>query len=199
MVLPNDKYYAMYGTLSGNVLWVTGMIAGQGASRSGTFTASVTDFYYTGERYTGSLRASYVVGVSLNGTLTESGAGTVTFTGTPMPTSEFNYNTPATLSHITGLWTGTFLDGSTGIATVNANGTFSGSSSGCSFTGTINADSSGKNFFNVSLTFGGSPCLLPGQTATGIAVESLLPNGVTRQLLFAGTSGNSGTLFIGQR
>ncbi len=200
IILPNDKYYAIYGTVSGNVLSVYGMMTGQGTSKSGTYTADITDFYYNGTKYTGSLSASYVVGSSLNGTITETGgAGTVTFTGAPMPSSQFNYNAAATLSHVTGTWAGEFLDGTSGVVSINSDGTFAGSNSGCSFTGTISPDSSGKNFFNVSVTFGGSPCLLPGQTASGIAVESLLSDGVTRQLLFGGTYSTYGTLFIAQR
>jgi hypothetical protein len=75
----------------------------------------------------------------------------------------------------------------------------SGASSGCSFSGTISPDSSNKNFFDVSLTFGASPCLFPNQTATGVGVEYLLSNGVTHQLLGAVTSGTSfGTVFAAE-
>jgi len=199
IVLPNDKFYGIYGNISGNVFLLFGMISGQGTSSSGTYTASVTDFFYTGAINSGSITASYVAGSSLSGTLTENGTN-ITFTGTSLPASSFNYNTPASLSAISGTWTGTLLDGMTTTATISSNGTVSGSSSGCSFSGTVAADSSNKDFFDVSLTFGGSPCALPNQTASGIGVEYLLSDGVTHQLLAAVTVGTSaGTVFAAAR
>jgi hypothetical protein len=197
IVLPNDKIYAIYGTVSGNVLTLDGMVAGQGTSGNDTFTASsVTDFLYTGTVYTDSLTATDVPGSSINGTLTENGTP-ITFNGTA--SSSFNYNTPASVSDITGTWTGTLLDGSPTTVTINSNGSLSGSSSGCSFTGTVTADSSNKNFFDISVTFGAS-CTSPNQTATGIAVYSLLPDGVTHELLAGVTAGTSfGTVFVAER
>jgi len=199
-LLPNDQLYAVYGTLSGNVLLVCGMINGQGASSSGTYTANVTVFdYCTGSLlvYTGSVSATYVAGSSLNGTLTES-SGTITFSGTT-PTA-FNYGTTASLSAISGTWTGTLLDGTGAIVAISSTGNVSGSDSGCSFSGTVTPDSSNKNFFDLSLTFGGSPCAFPNQTASGIAVDYLLSNGTTTQLVAAVTIGTSaGTVFVAQR
>ena len=71
---------------------------------------------------------------------------------------------------------------------------------GCSFTGTITPDGSNKNFFDVSLTFGVSPCLMPNQKATGIAVNYLLSDGMTNQFLAGVSSGNSmGMVFAAER
>lgn len=199
IVLPNDKFYAIYGTVSGNALLLYGMVAGQGKSDNGTYTANVTDFFYRGTTFSGSIDASYVPGSSFNGTLTESGMSE-TFSGSALPSSEFDYNTPASLSAITGTWDGSLLDGSSATVTINSNGRVSGSDSGCSFTGTVTADSSNKNFFDVSLTFGASPCLLPNQTATGVGVEYLLSDKVTHQLVAAVNVGTTaGTVFFAQR
>src|SRR6266403_118851 len=185
IVLPTDKFYAIYGTVSGNTLLLTGLVTGQGTSGNGTYTASVTDFTHTG--------------AISSGNLTESG-NAITFTGTAEPASSFTYNTSASLSAITGTWTGTLLDGMSTTGTINSNGSVSGSSSGCSFSGTVAPNSSNKNFFDVSLTFGPSPCSLPNQTATGIAVEYLLSDGVTHQLLVAVTVGTTfGTVFAAVR
>jgi hypothetical protein len=199
IVLPNDKFYAIYGTVSGNVFLISGMMTGQGASGSSTYTASVTDFFFTGQINSGNITATYAPGSSLNGTLTENG-GNVTFTGTALPPSTFNFNTQASLSAIAGTWSGSLMDGTATTVTINSNGSVGGSSSGCSFTGTVSADSSNKNFFDVSLTFGGSPCSLPNQTATGIGVDYLLSDGVRHQLLAAVTVGTSaGTVFVAVR
>lgn len=200
IVLPNDSYFAIYGTTTGNLFLISGMITGQGTSKNGAYTASVTDFYYTGLTSTGSLTATYVPGTSLNGSLVESGV-TATFTGNSIPTSQFNYNMPASLSAITGTWSGNLLDGSSATVTIASNGTLSGSNLGCTFSGTLVADGA-KNFFTLTLTFANtSACLLPGQTATGIGITYLLSNNTTRQLLFGGTAagGTKGTLFLATR
>lgn len=200
MALPNDKFYAIYGTVSGNTLFPTGLVTGQGTSGNGTYTASVSDFLDTGAIKSGSVSATYVGGISLNGTLTEDGTAT-TFNGTAVPNSSFTYNTLASLAHITGgTWPGTLLDGMTTTLTITSNGAVSGASSGCSFSGTVAVDNSNKNFFDISLTFGPSPCSLPNQTASGVAVEYLLSDGLTRQLLAAVTSGTTfGTVFEAER
>lgn len=201
IILPNDNYWAIVGTVSGNVFTVSEMLAGQGTSNHGKYTASLTDFHSIGTSDSGSVSASYVTGSSISGTVTESGSPAVTFTGTFLTSSSFNYNTSATLTNITGAWSGTLLDGTSTAVTINANGSFSGSSSsGCSFSGTLTPDASGKNFFNVSLTYGASPCLLPNQTSSGVAVDYLLSDGVTRQLVAGVASGTSyGTVFIANR
>jgi hypothetical protein len=200
IVLPNDKFYAIYGTISGNVFSIFGMITGQGTSGSSTYTAaSVTDFFYTGLVNSGSVTASYMAGSSLNGTLTENGVVT-TLSGTALPASVFNYNAPASISAISGTWTGQLLGGVAATVTISSNGSLSGSSSGCLFSGTVAADSSNKNFFDVTMIFGSSPCVLPNQTASGIGINYLLSDGKTHQLLGAVTEGTSaGTVFAAQR
>src|SRR6266446_4482975 len=60
IVLPTDKFYAIYGTVSGNTLLLTGLVTGQGTSGNGTYTASVTDFTHTGAISSGSVSATYV-------------------------------------------------------------------------------------------------------------------------------------------
>src|ERR1700680_1841225 len=119
------------------------MVTAQGSSANGTYTASVTDYGNTGVINSGSISATYVAATSLNGSLTENGTA-ITFTGASEPASSFTYNTSASVSAITGTWTGTLLDGMNTTVTINSNGTVSGSSSGCSFSGTVVADSSTK-------------------------------------------------------
>lgn len=199
IVLPDDKFYGIYGTVTGALLNVYGMMTGQGKSSSGTFTASVTDFLNTGAINNASVTASYMPGSSINGTIAENGTMT-TFTGAWPPTSSFDFNIPASVSSISGSWSGSLLDGMSTTVTINSNGAISGKSAGCQFTGTAIADSSGKNFFDVSLTFGGSPCAAPNKTASGVGVDYLRSDGVTLQLLVAVTADASfGTVFFAQR
>ena len=66
------------------------------------------------------------------------------------------------------LWLG---PGDDGTITVQSNGQFSSTTSvGCAITGTATPRPSGKNVFNISVTFGPTPCLLPNGTASGVAV-----------------------------
>lgn len=203
IIPPNDELYGIYGTVHGNQLLLDGMITGQGTTNSSGYTASVSDFFYTGSVKSGTFSASGFSGASLDGTLAEDGTVT-TFTGASLLGSVWDYGTtfqtPASLSSISGTWTGTLLDGITTTVTISSTGSVTGSSSGCSFTGTVVPDSSQTNFYDVSLTFGGSPCAFPNQTASGIGVEYLLSDGVTNQLLVAVTVGNSaGTVFAAKR
>ena len=203
IVLPNDKFYAIYGTTSGNLFFVCGLTTGQGTSSSGKYTANDTDFDYCGGSLitsSGTVSATYTQGTSLNGTLTE-GTNNETFSGSAPASSQFNYNSAATLSSVTGSWNGSLTDGESASITVNSAGSLTGiSSTGCTFSATLTPDSSGKNFFNISLTFGASPCLLANQSATGVGVNYLLSDGVTSQLIAAVNSGTSfGIVFAAQR
>lgn len=197
IVLPNDKFYAIYGAQSSSSFLIYGLVTGQGHSNANTYSGNVSDYYYTGATYTGTLTGNFVAGSSINGTVADTGA-TLTFSGTAPATSDFNYNTPASPSAVTGSWAGSSLDGSSGTVTVSTGGNISGSLSGCSLSGTVTPDTQ-KNFYNVSITFGGSPCLAPNQTATGIAVVYQISGTTTHQLLAAGTTSAGGTVFAAIR
>src|SRR5580700_877355 len=56
MILPNDQVYGIYATANGNQLLLDGMIVGQGTMNSSGYTASVTDFPYTGSVITPSTK-----------------------------------------------------------------------------------------------------------------------------------------------
>ena len=200
IVLPNDKFYGIYGADAGNSFVIKGMVTGQGTSGNDTYTANVIDYYNSGQTISATVTATDMPGSSINGTITENTVP-ATFTGTAPATPAFNFNAAASVSDISGTWTGTLLDGTNTTVTISAtNNTLSGSSSGCMFTGTVVPDSSGKNFFDVSLKSGASPCAFPNQTATGVGVYYLLPNGVTHQLLAGATlSATVGTVFFAQR
>jgi hypothetical protein len=200
LVLEDDQFWALYGTSSGGTLFVSGFIQGQGVSNAGTFTSSsVKDFGFA-PPVSGTLTGTYSSAGTLSGTLSSS-SGSSTFSGTAIPAGRFDYNAPASLSSIAGAWTLTPLDGSTASLTIAPSGTLSGVSRGCSFAGLMSPRNSGKNVFNFSLTFGPSPCLLPGQSATGIAVTYLVNGGPTRQLIVAGVDSNrnNGTALFGVR
>ena len=200
LVLENDEYWGVYGADSASAFLVAGFIQGQGTSNNGSFTSSNLKDFGTAPPASGTLTATYVVNTSISGTAVAP-AGTVTFSGTPITSSTYNYNAPADLANIAGTWSLTALDLSNVALTVATTGAFTGSSGGCSFTGTFTPRTSGKNVFNFTLTFGAAPCALPNQTGTGIALSYLLSNGTTRQLIVVGTNAErtSGTMLIGTR
>lgn len=203
IILPNDTFYAIYGNTIGNVFYVCGIATGQGVSNNGKYTATENDFYYCGGSYnvySGSVSGTYTPGTSISGTITENG-NSETFTGTAPAISLFNYNAAASISAITGSWNGSLTDGETASVNIDSLGNFTGISSlGCSFSGSVASDTSGKNFFDVSLTFGGPPCVLSNRTGTGIGVDYLLSDAVTTQLIAGVSSGSSlGIVFAAER
>lgn len=201
LVLENGEFWAMYGTRTSTFFGVAGFIQGSGTSNNGSFTSSNTkDFGFAPAR-SGSTSATYdATAKTISGTVTSAG-GSVGFSGGPIPGSLYNYNTAATLNTIAGSWSTTTLTGESVSLTIASNGSFTASSgTGCVFSGTVVPRASGKNVFNVALTFGAAPCALAGQAATGIAVAYPLANGQT-QLLVAVVDGarTVGTAAFGTR
>lgn len=200
LILENDQYYVLYGSQENGVLNVYGFIQGDGKSNNGNFTSTnLRDFYYDGTVETGSLNATYNPDVSFNGSITE-GLSVGTFTTSPLQNSLYKYNASPNLANIVGSWSLTDLAGSVVSFNISANGTFVAAANGCFFNGTIKPRPSGKNVFDVALTFGSAPCLLAGQSATGIALDYPLNNG-QHQFLIAGSNilRTNGTAFLGVR
>lgn len=205
LVLENGDLYSMYGTLSGGIFSAAGFdTAGGTASVSGsTLTASITQYDFAGHRVTGTLSANVVTGTSINGSASATGGGPpTTFTSTPLTATygSYNYNTAATVSVISGAWIGNLLDGSAAFLSIDSAGILSGTNLGCSFTGTVTPRPSGKNVFNMSIHFGGSPCSAANQNASGIAISYIATNG-KRQLIAAAENSakTQGSMFFAQR
>jgi len=187
IVLDDGSFWGLYGTQSGNSLLINGFDTGQVTSSNNAFSMTYTDFPNPGgSSIQGSGSGTYTT-TSLTGSITENGI-TQSFSLTSPQTTAYIYNTPAVISTVTGTWSGSLLDGETGTVTVMADGTFVGiASGGCAYSGTFAPRPSGVNVFNVILNFGTAPCLLPGQSATGIALSVSLGNG-TNELIVAGTT-----------
>ncbi len=189
LVLENGDYWTMYGTSTSTIFFVNGFVQGSGASSNGTFSSSNARDFGFAPAVSGSVSATYNASTpSISGTVSAP-AGTVGFSGGAIAGSLYNYNTPASVSSISGAWALTELAGSRLALNIAASGAFTASSSdGCNFSGTVTPRPSGKNVFNVALTFGPAPCGLPGQAATGIAVAYPLSSGAT-QLVVAAVDG----------
>lgn len=197
LVLENNEIWTLFGVRTASSLTVLGFNKGAGTQSGSTYSGSGVEFLANGATTRGTFSATVVPGVSLNGTVT--GAQPVSFSSTPLR-SAYNYNSPAQVSTIVGSWRGQTLGGVVTQVAILANGSVVGSSGGCEFSGSITPRASGKNVFDVTLRFAGSPCVQPGQTVAGIGLASALPNGQT-QLLVAGTNSanTAGTVFFAQR
>jgi hypothetical protein len=200
LVLENDEYWALYGTISGGVNFISGFIQGQGISNNGTFTSSNALDFGSSPPLAGTLSATYVPGTSIAGSLAFANR-TVSFSATPPSApSTYVYNTPAMAADIAGAWSLTSSSGVTAPATITAAGEFSALSAGCSITGSIVPRATGKNVYNVVLMSGPAPCGLPNATFGGIAISTLVNGGPTRQLLVvANASRSSGLILSGTR
>lgn len=157
----NDSIDTLYQgtlTLTGNALASTNLrLFDLDAAQS--FDASNVSGIFGGNTFSLNTTVSGAVS-ALAGTRTPSDAG-------------YSYDTPAQLADLAGSWTAVLSTGDTGTVTVQANGSFASTTSvGCSLTGTATPRASGKNVFNIALTFGPAPCALPNVTAAGIAVAS---------------------------
>ena len=185
IALENDQFYAMYGHTVGNAFLVSGFVQGDGASNNGVFNSTNgVDSSSLNTRTAATVNATYAVGANLNGTIVEP-TGSVGFTSAPIAAGLLNYDSAARLSDIAGHWNVTSLRGFASSFDITATGTFTGTSSGCSLSGTFTPRASGKNVFDMTMSFGPAPCLIPNGTIKGMAIDYVVTSG-QRQLIVAG-------------
>ncbi len=204
-VLPNDMYYEIYGRINedGSFKEVWGFMTGQGASKSGKYTATLTNFDID-DRFAMSMDLTYVKATSITGTYRFSyTSATHGLTGEVIPASMLDFNLPANLSSITGAWTGKgFYDLLTGEvvgpATYNigSDGKLTSNDDPC-FVGTITPHAS-NNIFDVTVSLGGAPCSAANTTLNGIVMVMLLSNGSSQLILLANAE-KTPIVFVAQR
>ena len=201
LVLENDEVWTMYGTQTASQFLVAGFVQGNGTSNNGAYTSSnVRDFGFN-PALAGTASATYNASTKTIAGSFVAGGSTVSFNGGPISDSLYVYNTPAVVSSVAGLWSLTSLTGEGISLTVATTGTFTARSTlGCSFSGSLTPRPSGRNVFNLSITFGASPCALANQAATGIAIAYPLASG-RNQLIVAGynSARTVGTAAFGTR
>ena len=200
VVLEDDTVWAYYSV--GNLVY--GFVHGVGASANSDFSVpSIRDYYFpTVTTYSGSASGSYDPRVSIQGTLQYSGQTPMTFSATTAAVVGYSYDRPATSGAVAGTWSGTVgPTGETATVTVGATGVVNAlTSSGCTFNGMASPRASGKNVYDVTITFGPSPCLLANATVAGIGLITQPTAGVT-QLLAAvvNPSRTTGLAFVGTK
>lgn len=203
LVLENNEIWALYGTQMPSVFLVSGFVQATGTAAAGSYNSSAaTDFPASGSPLNGAVTATYNSAAgTISGSVTAPGSSPLSFAGSPIAGSTYNYNTPAAVATISGSWSLQAITGESIAMNITSSGTFTASSAlGCNFSGMATPRSSGKNVFNLSITFGSAPCALPGQSATGIAINYPVTGG-KNQLLIAGlnASRTAGTAAFGTR
>lgn len=210
IVLETGEFFIIYGETKDDVYLVDGVLNGRGRIELGTdrFLAdnNVNDYFYDRDSnsiravYNGDLRANFTSGRFFSGraSLPDSIAE---FVGTTPATAVYNYNTAADISSITAGWNARDLLGNALALSIDESGNLTGSyPNGCQFSGTLAPRASGKNVFNVSLTYGPTPCPQPNLTFNGVAIEYALA-APGRALVMAGTTTDrrNGTALYGIR
>jgi hypothetical protein len=197
LVLENNEVWAIFGTLINDFFTVYGFDRGTGIQSGSNLTGSGTEYSFDGSAVRGAFSMNVVPGVSLNGTVT--GAQQVSISTTPLKTN-YDYNSPANIATVAGTWNGQLINGSATSVSISSTGIVSGTNAGCSFVGTTTPRASGKNVFNVTLTFGRSPCVSPNQSVSGIGIAYPTAKGKTQLMVAVTDAANtSGTIFFAQR
>ncbi len=194
LVLEDDTLWSIYGPISGGVYYIAGFTQGPVTVNGNQLTSSALRSFTAGGVFPSTLSGSFVAGTSISGTLTTAGSPDA-FTGTTVAASDYDYNAPARQADAVGTWSMP-LSGSPVSVTVTSTGAFTGSMGACALSGTVTPRASGKNVFNVALTFGGSPCQLPNTSLAGIGIPS--QDGASRQLVVAAVDSarNNGVMLV---
>lgn len=206
LVLENNVVYGLYGTdMGGGVLAVDGFLQGNASGVSSSFTAANSvSFFGSNSAVTTPFVSTYTAS-TVTGTITQAAApaSVRTFVAGDIPTGIYNYNTAASTAAVSGAFNN--LQDLTGKPTsiTITGGTFNGTTGTCSFSGTLFPRASGKNVFDVTVTFGAAPCDFPGVTYgtfTGVAI-SLTLAGPTQELLLTAVNASRtrGVAFVGTR
>ena len=195
LVLDNGDYYVLYA-VAGNPSIIAGVIQGTGTATGGSFSSSnARDFNLEGLGVlAATVSASYNARQNLNGTVTYGSNGATTFTST----FSTNYDVTPTLAAVAGTYSGKVafsLGVENATVSVSGAGALSGTgASGCRVSGTVAPRSRG-NAYNLTLSFGGSPCFFANQSFTGIAYF----DSATRRLyaVTPNATRSDGILFVG--
>ena len=165
-VLDDGTYYFLYSAV-GDPAQLGGVIQGSGSSSNGTFNSSdAKDFGIGVATRDAAVSASFGARQFLNGSVTYTAGGTQSFS------SSYNtaYDTTPSLASLAGVYqgqAGSSVGSQLATMIVQFDGTFSGSEAdGCTFSGAMTARVRG-NMFDLTMTFGGSPCLFGSATLRG--------------------------------
>ena len=162
VILETGETWGIYST--GNTIY--GALYGQTTTSGNVVSGTGTDFDLVNRTSTAS---SFSGSVSPKSSLSVRTASGTTFSGTYSAT----YDTAASLALLAGTFTGTAVTANTAPTTVQVTVSASGAitlpaTNGCSATGTATPRPTGKNVFNISVTYSGTCALGNGTTTNGV-------------------------------
>ena len=191
-VLENGETWGVY-TSSGSII---GALYGNTTFVGTTLSGSGKDFNIPSRTVgSGTYSGTFVNKSSIN-VATSAGS---TFSGIYRTA----YDQPASLAAVAGTYSGTGVSGTSPVQTVSVAISSSGSitvpaSLGCSAAGTATPRPSGKNIFDVTVTFTGSSCALGnGASTTGVAYYDATTRRVLVMAMNAAKS--DGFIYVGQK
>lgn len=191
-VLETGETWGVY-TSSGSIV---GALYGTTTSSGTTLSGLGKDFNIPSRSVTpGTYTGTFVAKSSIN-VATSSGS---TFSGT----YKTAYDQPASLAAVAGTFAGVGVSGTSPVQPISVTISSSGAitvpaSLGCSAAGTATPRPSGKNIFDVTVTFTGSTCALGnGASTTGIAYYDATTRRVLVMAMNAAKS--DGFIYVGQK
>jgi hypothetical protein len=172
LVLDDGRVYSLYSPVGNPNLIAGGIIGGISSANGALSNGNGLDYNFEGQGVNAvTISGTYVAKSSMSATLQYSNGAKTTFTGK----YDSNYDTTPTQATVMGTFKGTAVTnlGSDPSATItaDANGSITGTGTGCAFTGSIKPHASG-NVYDVTLSFGAGSCAYPNTAATGVAVVS---------------------------
>lgn len=160
-----------------------------------TFSGNISEFYIpTNQVFAGTTTGTFTPKSIISGSVSFA-AGNGTFSGTYGTA----YDTPATLAALTGNYVGNYYTGAPVTMAISSTGAITGTSTNCSFSGTAIPRPTGKNVYNVTLTFTGTQCAPGAGNASGIGVLNVV--GSSTYLYTAGLNSGktNGFFWIGRK
>ena len=196
-VADDDSYYGFYSAGATAPIAATGLLYGAGKSSAGSYSAAVTDFNAQAGTAPYALTGTYSAQASFNGSI-KAGSTTFTLTTAVIDPAIYDYYKPAVIADVVGSWSMRQTGVAAQAITIAADGSFTGSSTGCAISGQLKPHSN-KNAFDVIVNFGAGSCPLSAKSIGGVAFSYTLNAGVTRQLYMAGSTGDhsAGALLVG--
>lgn len=194
LILENGETWGIFG-LAGSVV---GALYGNTSSTSTSLSGSGSSFNFLARTSsTGSYTGGYTAKGSINVTVSDGNK----FSGTYVPA----YDQAATVAGLAGVYAGWAVTGSTVAqptnVTIDGGGNISSSyvsgSLSCNTSGKVTPRASGKNVFNIQLTFSGNFCAL-GNGATVNGVGSY--NSASKQIIAIGLNSakSDGLFYLGK-
>lgn len=186
LILEDGQFWTFYTADQSGTYNPGAFLQGTGSVSNGVFSSPDVKDFGSVPANPGSVTAAYFAGTTLNGDV-GTPTGAVAFTAAGIDMAAYNYDAPANLAQVAGYHSvgGGVLGNH--LLEIAADGTFSGASFRCAYTGKVSPRAAGTNVFDVTWTFGAGTCPLSGKTANGVAFSYLVKNGSKRNLLMAAT------------